>query len=754
LTGDAATTSVEVKCPVCGQIGKVRDPDDPKVAPLSESETLPPHPAAVPEAIAETHLPQMEPAQAKNSSGTRESYDDARKSHDFRYGATNPPTIPGFEILEPLGEGGMGQVYKARQVRLDRIVALKVIHPDYLSNPDAVRRFHREARAAARMAHPHLVTVYDVDEVCGTHFLVMEFVDGSDLGRLVKSQGVLPGAQACEYVRQAALGLQHIHERGLVHRDIKPTNLFLTSNGTLIKVLDLGLARLNQSGPSDQVSAELTQPGAVMGTPAFLAPEQARDSRRVDIRSDIYSLGCTFYYLLTGRVPFPGIGLAEIVVQHQLDEPEPVEKMRPDVPNGVISVVRKMMAKKPEDRYQTPAEVAGGLTPFCHPMALASTGTAPEADRIAGRINPPVSANLFTGVMTDPARPAKIDQSRSTPTELLDFDDARSPSTSEKQRKWRLRPILVFCGFLLVLGPLVFVGGAWVFHGCTPEVVFNEKNLPRTARMPNARDYQQAEEHNNRALARNPREYDAAIADLTEAIQLVQDKPEYFANRGRRYILRGQENSTPEDYDKAVADFTEAIRLAPKMGDYWNQRGWAYLNKDDWQKALADIDVAVGLMPRAAACYSNRGWAYKIKGDYAAALLDFNKAIELDQRHAPAIQLRGEIYLKQRKYSEAKQDFHLAIDIDPTNASAYHGSGQAYLKAIEANRVLPGNPERFQLLNNALADLNQAISLRPNYAPSYLVRSEIYALLGENGKSRADHAEAIRRDPSLAKEKK
>jgi serine/threonine protein kinase len=733
LSGDAGTTSLEVKCPVCGQVGQTRRTDDAPAAALSESETIPPHPAAVAEAITDTHLPGNKPGVANQS--------PEANSNKLK----NPPNIPGYEILEPLGEGGMGQVYKARQIRLDRIVALKVIHPDYLSNPDAIRRFHREAKVAARLAHPHLVTVFDVDEIACTHFLVMEYVEGTDLGRLVKTRGVLQVTQACDYVRQAALGLEHIHERGLVHRDIKPTNLFLTGNGSHIKVLDMGLARLNQPGPSDRLSDELTQPGAVMGTPAFLAPEQARDSRRVDIRSDIYSLGCTFYYLLTGRVPFPGIGLAEIVVQHQLDEPEPIEKLRPDVPAGVIAIIRKMMAKKPEERFQTPADVAAVLVPFCNTLAIAPPGTALEADRRAGRVNAPVSANLLTGVMTDPARPVNMNTDPSGATEMLEHGALQALATKPKRRR---RAILLGCGVWILC--LFCAGGLVLFsiNSGTPGTV-----AKKTVKMPSSQDYQQADEHNKRALARNPREYDGAINDLSEAIQLAPDKPEYFANRGRRYILRGQQNNTPEDYDKAVADFTEAIRITPKMADYWNQRGWAYLNKEDWQKALADIDMAVSMMPTWASCYSNRGWAYKIKGDYAAALLDFNKAIELDQRHAPAFQLRADLLLQRKDYQQAIKDFDQAIQIDPTYAAAYFGRGQAKSELVGPRNVAaPANPPK--ILEEALDDLNQAINLRPSFARAYLVRSEIFAQFGDEASSKTDYLEAIRRDPRLTKEKK
>jgi formylglycine-generating enzyme required for sulfatase activity/serine/threonine protein kinase len=266
-----------------------------------------------------------------------------------------------YVLLERLGEGGMGAVFKARHRRLERLDALKVIRSEHVANPEAVRRFHQEAKAAARLTHPNIVAVYDANEANGIHFLAIEYLEGTDLGRLVKEQGPLSVELACEYIRQAALGLQHAHEKGLVHRDIKPANLFLNPQSGMVKVLDLGLARLQQQSADDTPAAGLTHSGAVMGTPNYMAPEQALHPHQVDIRADIYGLGCTLHYLLTGQPPFPGGEMAEKLVKHQLHEPVPVEQLRPDVPLKVAAIVRKSMAKRPEDRYQTPAEVAAAL---------------------------------------------------------------------------------------------------------------------------------------------------------------------------------------------------------------------------------------------------------------------------------------------------------------------------------------------------------------------------------------------------------
>jgi formylglycine-generating enzyme required for sulfatase activity/tRNA A-37 threonylcarbamoyl transferase component Bud32 len=280
-----------------------------------------------------------------------------------------------YVLLERLGEGGMGKVFKARHAKLGRIVALKVIRKDCLGTPRSIRRFHREIQAVARLSHPNIVHALDADQDGETHFLVMEYVEGIDLARLVRQCGPLPVPLACECIRQAALGLQHIHEHGLVHRDLKPHNLLLCGPASaerqpsevLVKLLDLGLARLNQTEQHDGVSSGLTRQGFVVGTTDYVAPEQAMNSSDADIRADLYSLGCTFYHLLTGRVPFPGGEPLAKLVRHQSEKAEPIERLRPDVPPGVAALIRRLMAKRREKRFQTPAELALALakSPHC-----------------------------------------------------------------------------------------------------------------------------------------------------------------------------------------------------------------------------------------------------------------------------------------------------------------------------------------------------------------------------------------------------
>ncbi len=271
-----------------------------------------------------------------------------------------------YEILDQIGRGGMGRVFKARHRTMGRLVALKILSSKVTRTSRARDLFQREIHATAKLHHPNIVVAFDANEQDGRCYLVMEYVDGPNLFDLVKTNGPLPISQACALLRQAALGLQFAHDAGMVHRDIKPSNLLLQpvtgrigSGNAILKILDFGLARMVEpdvasgsgsasGGSPDTVVAQ--SPG-IIGTPDYIAPEQARDASKLDPRSDLYSLGCTFYFLLTGQVPFPGGTSLEKILRHGTEEPIAVDKLRPEVPAGVLGVVRKLMAKDVEQRF-------------------------------------------------------------------------------------------------------------------------------------------------------------------------------------------------------------------------------------------------------------------------------------------------------------------------------------------------------------------------------------------------------------------
>src|SRR5436190_23377975 len=283
-------------------------------------------------------------------------------------------------VIDRIGAGGMGQVYKARHRRMDRIVALKVMSSAAIKSADAVKRFEREVKAAAKLMHPNIVAAHDAGMQDGVHYLVMEFVDGPDLSSLVKKQGKLPVKQACDFIAQAANGFAFAHAKGIVHRDIKPGNLLVDGEGT-VKILDMGLARFDDGAVgSVMTEAELTQSGAVMGTVDYMAPEQALNTRHADAKSDVYDFGCTLYRLVTGEPVYGGQTMVEKIFAHK-EKPIPaLRQHRPDASPALEALVTRMLAKEPADR-PTMQEVAD---------QLAAIDSAPMVQTV----RPPMAASI------------------------------------------------------------------------------------------------------------------------------------------------------------------------------------------------------------------------------------------------------------------------------------------------------------------------------------------------------------------------
>jgi serine/threonine-protein kinase len=288
-------------------------------------------------------------------------------------------TVGPYQVLDRLGEGGVSEVFKAWDTRHGRVVALKVLRQHLADSRDREQSLQREREAITRLAHANIIRTYDALQVGDVCCLAMEFVEGMDLARFVAAVGPLCVELACDLARQAAQGLQHAHQLGLVHRDIKPANLFVVHPplpgparrpDPVVKIIDWGLARCAGEPAGHDSGAE---PGRLVGTADFIAPEQARDPALVDIRSDIYSLGCTLYFLLTGQSPFPAGSLLQKVLQHQEAAPPSLQAVRPDVPAELDAVVRKMLAKDPDERFAIPLLLVTPLRRFCGNTAPTSS---------------------------------------------------------------------------------------------------------------------------------------------------------------------------------------------------------------------------------------------------------------------------------------------------------------------------------------------------------------------------------------------
>jgi eukaryotic-like serine/threonine-protein kinase len=360
-----------------------------------------------------------------------------------------------YVILNQIGEGGMGRVYKARQRNLGRIVALKVLRKECLANTKMVKRFRREIEILGSLRpSPHIVRAIDSDLWDEQYYIAMEYIDGHDLARRVKRHGPLPITDALDLARQTAFGLQHAHEAGLVHRDIKPANLLVAPGGGrgIVKILDLGLARWTEAG-----GGNLTVMGSLMGTPDFLAPEQARNPSGCDCRADLYALGCTLYYLITGRIPFPRGGVTERLLQHATATAEPMAEIRRQrliddagrsgrepteeqigVPAEVEALVRRLMAKHPDDRYATPMDAA---------RAIGAVLARIDDEAMSRTPAPDVTLPTPLPMLLPPLWQAIVDSSG--PQRIVNVDARKRP---QLQTRWPLVAVMT----TLMLAAMVF----------------------------------------------------------------------------------------------------------------------------------------------------------------------------------------------------------------------------------------------------------------------------------------------------------
>ena len=322
------------------------------------------------------------PADAKSTASllVREGVLTAFQAEQLLEGKWRRFVIGKYRVLERIGSGGMSSVYLCEHKFMRRRAAVKVLPTSMAEDPAALERFYLEARAVAALDHPNIVRAYDVDQDDDLHYLVMEYVDGVSIQDLIRKEGPLAPPRAAEFMRQAALGLQHAHDTaGLVHRDIKPGNLIVDKAGT-VKILDLGLARFFHE-ENESITQKYDE--TVLGTADYLAPEQILDSHGVDIRADIYSLGATLYYCLAGKAPFAEGTVPQKLIWHQTRQPKSIRRMRPEVPAALELVLFKMMNKDPNERYQDPKELVQALT-NCFPAVAQLAATQIEQRAVAG----------------------------------------------------------------------------------------------------------------------------------------------------------------------------------------------------------------------------------------------------------------------------------------------------------------------------------------------------------------------------------
>jgi serine/threonine protein kinase len=375
------------------------------------------------------HREDSLPNQPRKLAGklVREGLMTTFQAEQFLLGKYKGFSLAGYRIVERLGTGGTGTVYLGEHHVLCRRAALKVLPPALADDPAILERFRREAQAAAVLDHPNVVHIYDFRQEGSLHFIVMEYIEGESLQQVIDQRGALPIGVACDYVRQSALGLEHAHDQGLVHRDVKPANLLVDATGT-VKVLDLGLALFEPSG-EESITRKFNS-GIVLGTADYLAPEQALNLHGVDARADIYSLGATLYALLTGQPPFHAGTIGQKLMWHQMKVPEPVNEVRPEVPAELAALVARMLAKQLEDRIATMAELARALEAWAAPAPVCE-------ERPSGRRRTQLTQTPQAGAPTNariPSRPRPVEDTlvgRRTDTTPMEPPTGSNPTVEK-----------------------------------------------------------------------------------------------------------------------------------------------------------------------------------------------------------------------------------------------------------------------------------------------------------------------------------
>jgi len=622
-----------------------------------------------------------------------------------------------YRVKSLLSRGGMGLVYLADDLVEGRPVVLKFLREDLLDHPSLVERFRREVVTASRLKHPNIVAPYGSEEFGQWPALVMEYVQGTDLNRLVQQKGPLPNPVGCELIRQAALGLQYSFEQGTVHRDIKPSNLMVTIDGR-VKILDFGLAKLQSELATDP---GLTFTGALLGSVDYMSPEQADDPRLADIRADIYSLGCTFYYLLSGRPPFQGAPHDVLMAHHSL-EAVFLNERRPEVPAELAVLVARMMAKDPAQRFQTPGEVARVLVTYLNEVAGAATSPGPAFRQVEP-----------LGNFTDMA--GEIE------------DDLALVSPAVKSgRKFSSRPWLALAATVSVAAILL---AGWInyriFGGTTKSELVIETEVPNVAvRVTQGRKiitlFQPGRENR---VELNPGEYEVGLVPDDPGLRLSRET--VALKRGQRIALSVRRVQVkPEGsiaaYLKLIrmsqipADASQAPQKArPGRGDAWGVGGFAW---SQYRSADTRYNLAVSL--------ARHGWLEWAVGPFVAALeaqpddpdalfnlgivlsaqgqekLDeaigyFREAIRLQPGAADVHTALGLVLADLGEIDEAVSEMRIAIAVKPDDADGWynlgvllknHGQTSAAIDAFgELIRLEPDLADAHDMLGAILADL-------------------------------------------------
>jgi len=583
-------------------------------------------------------------------------------------------TISHYKILEKLGEGGMGMVYRAEDTRLQRAVALKFLASHFISNPDAKARFLTEARAASALNHPNICTIYEIEEFDGQQFIAMEFVEGKPLSRLVAPER-LPLPKVFDYAIQIAEGLEAAHKKGIIHRDIKPDNILVTEEGR-IKIMDFGLAKIRDT-------ARITTTGTALGTAAYMSPEQAR-GETVDARSDIFSLGMVLYEMVAGRHPFSGAHPAAFIYSILHEKAQPIGNLVSNVPAGLGAIIEKAMGKNPNHRYQSASDLAADLqrlwqTPLHFLPVLESTAKPSVAVLHFDNMSGQEEDKYFAAGMTEDII-----------TDLSNIEGLRVASRMQVEQ-FRGKQV-----DFAEVGRRLHVD--YILEGS----VRKADNLVRiTAQLTKISDgFQVWSRRFDRELKHIFQIQDEVSKEVAGALK-VKLSPDDLARiekiptnnlQAYDYFLKGREynwsvgtEAQKEYIDLAAKMFEKAIELDGQFAEAWAGLGEVYTSY-----SIRRIDFNLKLIKKAEAC--------------------IKRALELSPNLAEAHRALGRFYSSQRQFALAAEELTCAIDLKPNYADAYYSLGAA---RFEEGKYA-----------EALRAFQKVVELRPTFFLAFLTAAE------------------------------
>ena len=630
--------------------------------------------------------------------------------------------IANCTIKKRLGQGGMGTVFLGVHNVLEQTRAIKVLPPNFAEQKEFSERFILEARTAAKLEHPNSVQVYDVGKDRKYFYIVMQYIDGGSLTKLIHNKGKLEAALALHIIHQIALGLVTAHREGIIHRDIKPDNILLTRDGQ-IKIADFGLAK------DAAVNLTITRIGEIFGSPAYMSPEQCTGGR-IDARSDMYSLGVTFYQIVTGERPFIGSTVLAVMLMHQTEKPRPPKELIPALSSSVENIIMKLLAKKPEDRYQSAKELL---------IDVQKAQKGIEAGKSIKIVKKTFSDNLF-GMIA-------IQQGYMTPAEVGAVLRVQQVGRSKSRRKIPFGEVAVAEGFLS--------------RDNLEKILLQQKNIQKEKAgiktKDNLKDYISkfafADESNRQKgieikispekekEARN--EFTFLKNEVAKLIKAGQQQKAIFMLEGfearfkdtkaekgakdlkleivnvlsNRLARKGQELIHKTMLDEAITYLNTAIEINPEFSMAYNHRGIVYVRRKEWKKALANFSKAIELNSSQAIFYLNRGNVYRRLKRLDEAFNDYTRALKLDPKLDKAYCNRGGVFLSRKKFNEALENFEKALKINLKNEEAFNGRGKIFLKIGEPKKALsefkklcklaPNNARAFNSLGEAFLVLNR-----------------------------------------------